>query len=64
MTDRPTVSDLLGEEGLAALRRFISKDKPGMSEVEAVAYLVRDALVGLGELPLGERDRGKGARRG
>lgn len=33
-----------------ALRRFIRKDRPELSEGEAVRLLTRDALIGLGEL--------------
>lgn len=63
MSKQKTISQALGEDGLSALRRYIATDQPGMSDVDAVAFLVRDALIGLGELPLGAKNRSRHAGR-
>lgn len=54
----------LDPDVIAALERYRLERPDLRTNSEAARYLLRDALIGLGLLPLGEKDRGKGARRG
>lgn len=49
-----------------ALARFIESRPEELTEAQAVAVMVEDVLIGLGDLPLGGGDRGKvaGGKRG
>lgn len=46
-----------------ALERYIKEQPDLKASGAAASYLLRDALIGLGLLPLGEGNRSKGARR-
>lgn len=48
----------------AALATYRREMHPGRTDEAVAAYLIRDALVHLGVLPLPEKDRGKAAGRG
>jgi hypothetical protein len=53
----------LDEDVREALMRYIAERPDLKSPQEAAQYLLRDALIGLGLIPLGERNRSKGAQR-
>lgn len=58
--DQPQLSAVVR----GAIRRLMEERPDLKTEGQAVAYLVEDALVGLGMMGLGEKNRGAGARRG
>lgn len=51
----------LDEDIQAALKRFMAERPEFRTTGEAGRYLLRDALIGLGLLPLGEGNRSRGA---
>ena len=53
----------LDEASLGALRKVRDELYPGEPLSAAAAHLLRDHLIGLGVLPLGEANRSRGARR-
>lgn len=59
LPDQPRLSP----EVRAAIQRLMAERPDLKTEGEAVAYLVQDALTGLGMMALGEKNRGPGARR-
>lgn len=52
----------LDEDVREALERYMAERPDLKSPGEAARYLLRDALVGLGLMPLGDRNRSRGAR--
>lgn len=53
----------LDEDERAALRKFIASRSELLTEAEAVRLLLRDALIGIGDLPLGRQNRSRWAGR-
>ena len=54
----------LEPEVLAALDQFSAEQTPPLSRARAAHAIIRDALIGLGILPLPDSNRARGARRG
>jgi hypothetical protein len=54
----------LDDDVTAALERLMAERADLKTPGAAASYLLRDALIGLGLLPLGSNDRGAGAKRG
>jgi hypothetical protein len=62
MTEETTTALLiqLNADERAALQRFRDKHPRDYSEAQAARLLLRDALIGIGDLPLPRENRGKG----
>lgn len=50
----------LTDEEFAALRKYRDEDRPAMTREQVAQHLLRDHLIGLGVLPLGRANRGRG----
>ena len=46
---------------LQALRKFKASQPEGLSDAQAARMLMREALIGMGDLPLGDANRGQAA---
>lgn len=53
----------LDDDERAALERFIGSQGEPMTVAQATRRLLRDALIGIGDMPLPKENRGPGARR-
>lgn len=59
-TTKPLLIQISGPE-LEALRKFRASRSEPLSDAQAARLLMREALIGMGDLPLSDENRGRAA---